>query len=147
MALKTSPRGRARTATVKPYCYDCGKSVRSLIEHRTTAIHLSSRTSVKDHGAKGRSAYSGPRIMPRSESDYDAWLEEKYLATLPPSIDDVFPTEIGERPPEPAPAVRAYVPPPCERCGRTFRTDAGATWHRDRNRHCEKWLARKSRAA
>ena len=91
--------------------------------------------------------------MPRPDSDYDAWLEEKALALLPPSIDDLFPHEIGEPPAPAAPAERGYVPPPCQRCGKPFRTDAGATWHRVNNPHCEKYVkrglthARKSRAA
>ena len=143
--LKTSPRGRARTAS-KPYCYDCRKSVRSLIEHRTTATHRAATTSVRDHGPKGRHAYRPPATMPRPEADYDAWLEEKYLATLPPSIDDVFPFEIGDPLPPAPPAERAVVPPPCQRCGKTFRTPAGARWHATNNLDCEKWV-RKSRAA
>jgi hypothetical protein len=144
-ALKTKTRARARKA-VAPYCYDCRKSVRSLIEHRATATHKAAITTIRDTGPKGRSAYR-PHAIVRSEADYDAWLEEQYLATLPPSIDDVFPTEIADPMPPAPPAERAYTPPPCERCGKTFRTDAGAAWHRDRNKYCEKWTARKSRAA
>jgi hypothetical protein len=142
--VKTGPRGRTRTA-IKPYCYDCCKPVRSLIEHRTTATHLASRSSIKDRGAKGRSAYRGPLILPRPEADYDAWLEEKYLDSLPPSIDDVFPTEIRDPLPE-RHAERDHRPEPCGRCGKAFRTDAGARWHATNNLDCERW-ARKSRAA
>lgn len=145
-AKKTAPTGKARTA-IKPYCYDCRKAVRSLIEHRTTATHRATISPVQDHGAKGRSAYRGPVTLPRPEADYDAWLEEKYLATLPPTIDDVFPHEIGEPPAPAPPAERDHRPPPCQRCGKAFRTDAGASWHRVNNPRCEKWLARKSRAA
>ena len=145
-AVKKPATGRTRTG-VKPYCYDCRKAVRSLIEHRTTAGHLAARSSIKDHGPKGRSPYRPPATMPRPDADYDAWLEEKALALLPPSIDDVFPFEIRDPLPESAPAVRDHTPAPCERCGKTFRTDAGARWHRVNNPQCEKWQARKSRAA
>ena len=143
--VKKSPTGRARTAT-RPYCYDCRKSVRSLIEHRTTATHRAATTSVRSSGPKGSHAYRPPAVMPRPESDYDAWLEEKALALLPPSIDDVFPHEIGEPPAPAAPAERGHRPPPCQRCGKILKTDAGARWHAVNNPHCEKY-ARKSRAA
>ena len=138
-------RVKARTAT-RPYCYDCRSSVRSLVEHRATDKHRAATTTVRSTGGKGSHAYRPPAVMPRPESDYDAWLEEKYLATLPPSIDDVFPHEIGEPPAPAAPAERGYVPQPCQRCGKTFRTEAGADWHRHNNPHCEKWL-RRTRAA
>lgn len=57
----------------------------------------------------------------------------------PPSVDDLFPTEIRDPLPEPTPAERGYRPAPCERCGKTFRTDAGARWHAANNRDCERW--------
>jgi hypothetical protein len=74
-----------------------------------------------------------------------SWLAEKYLDSLPPSIDDVFPTEIRDPLPE-RHAERDHRPEPCGRCGKTFRTDAGARWHATNNQDCERW-ARKSRAA
>lgn len=145
MALKTKTTGRARTAS-KPYCYDCRKSVRSLIEHRTSATHRAATTTIRDTGPKGRSAYRAPAIMPRPEADYDAWLEEKALAALPPSIDDLFPIEIRDPLPE-RKAERDHRPEPCGRCGKAFKTDAGARWHATNNTDCERWTQKKNRAA
>ena len=135
---------KTRTAN-RPYCYDCRKTVRSLVEHRTTATHRAATTSVRSSGPKGSHPYKPP-MMGYSAAAHDAWYEEQYLATLPPSIDDVFPFEIGEPPAPAAPAERGHRPPPCSRCGKTFKTDAGAIWHAGNNPHCERY-ARKSRAA
>ena len=41
---------------------------------------------------------------------------------------------------------RGHRPPPCQRCGKTFKTDAGASWHAVNNPHCEKYRV-KVRAA
>lgn len=143
MAVKTTPTRRARTAS-KPYCYDCRKTVRSLTEHRATATHRAATTSVRSTGGKGSHAYRPP-VMGYSAAAHDAWYEEQYLATLPPSIDDLFPTEIRDPLPERV-ATRGATPGPCEKCGKTFRTPAGASWHAVNNTDCERW-ARKSRAA
>lgn len=133
-------------AGVKPYCYDCRKNVRSLIEHRTTATHKAARTGIRSSGPKGSHPYREPMHV-GSQADYDYMLEERALDALPPTVDALFPTEIRDPLPEPAPAVRGSMPDPCEKCGKTFKTPAGARWHATNNRDCERWQARPAGAA
>ena len=130
---------------LKPYCMDCRKSVRSLIEHRTTATHRAATTTVRSTGPKGAHAYRPPMVGYSASAQYAAYIAEAETR-VPPSIDDVFPVEIMDPLPAPPPAERGHKPPPCERCGKTFHTPAGATWHRVNNPHCERW-AKKGLAA
>lgn len=52
--------------------------------------------------------------------------------------------------PEPAPVLakvqRGYRPDPCHKCGKAFKTPAGAKWHADNNSDCARY-ARKGQAA
>ena len=136
MSVKSIPKGRTRTA--KPYCHDCRSSVRSLVEHRTTAKHRDATTSIRSSGPKGSHAYRPP-MMGYNANDHDAWYEEQALAAMPPSIDDLFPDEIMDPMVETGPAIRGAVPEPCARCGKGFRTPAGRHWHIVHNVKCEKW--------
>lgn len=116
--------------------------MRSLVEHRTTATHRAATTTIRSTGAAGSHAYR-PTFRMTSEDDYYERLrldqEEAARLAQPPSVDDLFPHEIRDPLPEPTPAERGYRPAPCERCGKTFRTDAGARWHAANNRDCERW--------
>lgn len=127
------------------YCYSCRTSVRTMAEHLTTAGHRARTSSVRSTGPAGSHAYRAPAVLPRPESEYDAMLEERYLASLPPTVDELFPDEIMDPVPEPAPAVRGYVPEPCGRCGATFRTDGGRSWHLRRNPRCTRWRPARAR--
>lgn len=118
-----------------------------MIEHRATAKHRASTTSVRSSGPKGSSAYRGPVTLPASDAAYDAYLEQQYLDSLPPTVDELFPDEIMEPSLEAPEPVRGYRPDPCARCGATFRTPAGRSWHMTRNTRCERWRPARARLA
>jgi hypothetical protein len=130
-------------------CYACRTGYRSWAEHANTDKHRRATTSVRSTGARGSAAYRPPAVLPRSVSDYEDWLEEKALeaAVIVPSIDTLPPFEIGEPPPDRAPAVRGHKPPPCPRCGAQQKTPAGAAWHAVNNPQCEKWAPARRRLA
>lgn len=127
-------------------CFVCHTTVRSMAEHLTTAKHRAATTSIRSTGPKGSHAYRAPVVI-GSEADHWADLEERALAVLPPSVDELFPDEIMEPVPDPEPAERGYRPEPCGRCGRTFRTDGGRSWHLTRNPKCERWRPARARLA
>lgn len=131
---------------VAAYCHDCRSRVRSMIEHRATAKHRASTTSIRSSGPKGSSPYRG-YTLPAPDSAYDAYLEQQYLDSLPPTIDELFPLEIMDAPPEAPTPERGYRPEPCGRCGATFRTPAGRSWHMTRNTRCERWRPARARIA
>jgi hypothetical protein len=126
------------------YCVPCRSRYRSWAEHGSSAKHRAATTSVRSTGPRGSSAYSGPTIRVASDAAYDAMLEERETLAQPPTIDELEPVELGDGP-TPAPAERDHRPDPCERCGRTFRTDKGRAWHVANNPQCVKWMTRKSR--
>lgn len=66
-------------------CYACRTGVRSMAEHLTTAGHRARTSSVRSSGPAGSHPYRPPAIMPASDAAYDAMLEERFLAALPPS--------------------------------------------------------------
>lgn len=126
-------------------CFACRSGYRSWAEHANTDKHRASTTTVRSTGPRGSAAYRPPAVLPRSERDYDAWLEEKALAVIIPSIDTLPPDEIGDPPQDRERAVRGHRPPPCPRCGAQQKTPAGATWHAVNNPQCERWTPAKRR--
>lgn len=134
-------------AGLKPYCASCRSTYRSWPEHAASDKHRKSSSSVRSSGAAGSQPYRPPAILPRSDAAYDAWLEERALAVMPPTLDELPPVEqlYPDMELDPPRAERGHRPPPCQRCGKTFRTPKGRDWHVTNNPRCEKWAARKAR--
>ena len=126
-------------------CHACRSGFRSWAEHANTEGHRKATTSIRSTGPKGSAAYKPPAILPRSVKDYEDDLARRF--TVVPSIDTLPPVEIGDPDWEPVagPAVRSLRPAPCQRCGRPFRTQAGADWHAVNNPRCDKWRPAKAR--
>lgn len=117
-----------------------------MIEHRATAKHRASTTSIRSSGPKGSSPYRG-YTLPASDAAYAAQCEQEYLDSLPPTVDELFPDEIMDPIMDADAPERGYRPDPCARCGTTFKTPSGRSWHMTHNTRCERWRPARSRLA